>query len=74
MLIKVIESFLIIGAVFFIMYQVITPALMGRPLFPMFRKITKVKSELEVAEEEHDVAVVKQQVAKVRSKTAKKEI
>jgi hypothetical protein len=74
MFIKVIEVFAVVGAVIFIMYQVVKPAVTGRPLFPMFRSVPKAKEELAQANEDYDVAVVKQQIKKVRTKTTKKEI
>lgn len=74
MWLKVLESVLVWVFLFFVCYEVLIPAVQGRPLFPMFRKLPKVKEELAQANEEHDVAVIKQQVKKVRSKTTKKEL
>ena len=49
----------------FIIWQVIVPLWMNRPLFPIFRRQTKLRKELIGAEEEVLEARLEQEVKKV---------
>lgn len=66
---RVLEGVLIFAAICFVLSQVIAPAILGRPIFGMFRKEAKIKKEISQAFQEHDEAALLNERDRIRDET-----
>jgi hypothetical protein len=71
MFFRVLEFVIIALGILFIFRQMIIPGIMGRPLFPYFRKEEQLKREVAEALQEHDETELEILVRKVKSATSK---
>lgn len=70
MFFKVVEFFIIVLGLLFILRQMIIPGILGRPLFPFFRREEQLRREVARALQEYDETELEQVIRKVKGAVA----